>query len=130
MKRPSDGQIAIVEDDLAGEGDPDYAGGRPDRLATDRADAAVIERRVVHRIELSSGLAEQLPPFLRRSASGYPTIAVCVPRPLSTCVREKRWTPDILTELRENAFAIVVSAFDDEGWLVWERRAAGDPVPR
>jgi hypothetical protein len=109
----------VVENDLADEGTRDAVGGRPDRLVSERDDAALVGAAVVHWMVVDAGTAEEAPEFLNRSASGYPTVAFAVPASFLPRMRAKHWEPALAQELATAAFAIIVSAFDNEGWIVW-----------
>lgn len=109
----------VVEDDLAQEGDPDWCAGRPDRRASEREDAAVVSGDVVHWTTVDVVTASEAPPFIHASASGYPTVAFAVPARFLPRMRTKRWDVEFAHELAAAAFAIIVSAFDNEGWIIW-----------
>lgn len=112
--------VLVVENDLSREGDRDWSSGSP-LPVMDRPDAAAVGGRVLHWILVEPGGGEDVSDHLRGSSSGYPTVGYCVPASLAPRLAAKRWDLELATELASAAFAIVVSAFDATGWLVWRR---------
>jgi hypothetical protein len=123
--------VLVVEDDLAHPDDWDMSAGRPDRRVMDRDDAAAVGRFVLHWMLVEPGSADSVPELLRTSASGYPTVAYAVPARLAERMRAKTWDLELAEEAASSATALVVSAFDDEGWLVCELSpGSGGSAPR
>lgn len=115
----SDSFGLVVENDLADEGSRDVLGGRPDRLVSERDDAAVIAGAIVQWMAVDAASAPEAPGFLNTSASGYPTVAFAVPAGFLPRMRAKRWDPEFVQDLAAAALAVIVSAFDNEGWIIW-----------
>ena len=113
--------VLVVENDVAHpDDDRDSSAGRPDRRVMDRDDAAAVGRFVLHWMLVEPGNADSVPELLRTSASGYPTVAYTVPARLAERMRAKTWDFELAEEAASSSTALVVSAFDDEGWLVCE----------
>ena len=112
--------VLVVENDLSREGDRDWSAGSP-LPVMDRPDAAAVDGRVLHWMLVEPGGGEAVSDHLRGSSSGYPTVAYCVPASFASRLGSQQWDLALATELASSAIAIVVSAFDATGWLVWRR---------
>ena len=101
------------------EGDPDYNLGRTDLLVMDRADAAAVDGQVFHWMMVTPGAGAEAVDHLRGGASGYPTVAYVAPGEFAFRMTRKHWDRELAAELAYAETAVIVSAFDEEGWLVW-----------
>lgn len=124
--------VLVAEDDLAHpDDDRDISAGRSDRRVMDREDSAAVGRFVLHWMLVEPSSAASVPEFLRTSASGYPTVAYTAPARLAERMRAKTWDLELAGEAAARADAFIVSAFDDEGWLVCELSPrSGGSAPR
>jgi hypothetical protein len=117
----TDGYL-IVEDDLA----------TPDDVSVrDRSgETFVAGRDVYHWLALESPNDADLADFVRGGASGYPTIAFIVTR-----ITEPPWRSGALDDfgmarLTRAIAVVIVSAFDDEGWVAWRRQDGSSSEPQ
>ena len=113
--------VLIVENDLSREGDRDWAWGGSEAPVMERGSSASIGGKVVHWLLIEPGGDHDVAEHLRSSASGYPTVANAVPASFAPRLGAKHWDRELAAEMAAATTAIVVSAFDNTGWLVWRR---------
>lgn len=105
------GAYLIVEDDLASPADPAVEGSVGDTF--------VVGSDVYHYLDLDDQGLGAAAEFVRGGASGYPTIAFVV----SSFERPDPHDPadgkDALDAMANAVVAALVSAYDDEGYVVW-----------
>lgn len=101
----------IVEDDL----------GRPDDPETEaRAeDTFAVGSDVYHYLALDDQGLSAAGEFVRGGASGYPTIAFVVPTFERPDPENPESGADAVDAMAKTVLAALVSAYDDEGYVVW-----------
>lgn len=112
----------VLEDELALRRDP-----RPD-LGRESV-IAYIGDRIVTRLGLGGAAADEVGSFMRKWSSGYPGNAFVVrdERGLLAVPRAMELDQGAVETLAAQTVAVIVSAFDAEGFLVWtanERKAS------
>lgn len=101
----------IVEDDLALPDDP--------AVAERAEDTFVIGNDVYHYLQLDQQSLDGASDFVRRGASGYPTIAFVLSAFERPDTANSASDADTLNRMANTVLAALVSAYDDEGYLGW-----------
>lgn len=105
----------IVEEDLARPNDPSIVRGE--------IPAAFIGDRVVSWSDLTPRRGAEVVTAIRRVASGYPRNAFVVSRSAGDLgLADRQHVPeDFPSRAAKSLLAVIVSIFDDESYLVWDR---------